>query len=227
MSDKLIEAAVEFLARDTSAKKTKIDELSKSTLASYAKKASHDARIKMATGKDFERISKTSKKPAYKASAQDWENRYKSDARRREAGVNKAIDKLAKEEVEPIEELKKETLKSYADKSIKDAETRRKQGNAYEKLVPSDSDYAKSFYKKSAKRLVGASKAMSRLAKEEIEPIDELKKSTLKSYVSKASFDAVKQGQDTMNTKDPEASNKAVDKAMKRLGGIRAAVRRM
>jgi hypothetical protein len=81
-----------------------IDELSKSTLASYAKKASHDARIKMATGKDFERISITSKKPAYKAAASDWEQRYKSDARRREAGVNRAIDKLAKEEVEELDE---------------------------------------------------------------------------------------------------------------------------
>jgi len=230
-----------------------IDELKKSTLASYAKKASHDARIKMATGKDFERISRTSKKPAYKASAQDWENKYKSDARRREAGVNRAIDKLAKEEVEPIEELKKETLKSYADKSIKDAETRRKQGNAYEKLVPSDSDYAKSFYKKSAKRLVGASKAMSRLAKEEVEQVDELKKSTLGSYISKASVDmanrtaegerkrtlagadyahnisrgmSVKTAEAGMK-KDYAAAKPDVNKAVKRMRGIDKAVGRL
>ena len=45
-----------------------------------------------------------------------------------------------------------------------------KQGSAYEKLVPSDPDYAKTFYKKSAKRLTGASKAIDRLAKEETEP---------------------------------------------------------
>ena len=77
-----------------------IEELSKTTLASYAKKATSDARLKMATGKDFERIATQSRKPAYKASAATWEKRYKGDARKREAGVIKAIDHLAKEEVE-------------------------------------------------------------------------------------------------------------------------------
>jgi preprotein translocase subunit YajC len=77
-----------------------LDELSKSTLASYAKKASHEARMKHGIGKDFERISKSSRKPEYKQGAKEWEDKYKSDARRREAGVGKAIDRLAKEEVE-------------------------------------------------------------------------------------------------------------------------------
>jgi len=83
-----------------------IEELSKGTLASYAKKATRDARIKMATGKDFERIATSSRKPAYKAAATEWERRYKGDARRREAGVEKAIDRLAKEEAE-LEEKKR------------------------------------------------------------------------------------------------------------------------
>ena len=39
-----------------------IDELSKSTLGSYAKKATRDARLRFAQGKDFERISKSSRK---------------------------------------------------------------------------------------------------------------------------------------------------------------------
>lgn len=90
-----------------------IDELSKSTLASYAKKASRDARIKMATGKDFERHAITSRKPEYKAGAKEWENKYKSDARKREAGVNKAIDRLAKEEVELDEEMSHSELAKY------------------------------------------------------------------------------------------------------------------
>jgi hypothetical protein len=77
----------------------------KSTLASYAKKASHEARMKHGIGKDFERISKSSRKPEYKQGAKEWEDKYKSDARRREAGVGKAIDRLAKEEVELDEHL--------------------------------------------------------------------------------------------------------------------------
>lgn len=91
-----------------------IEELSKSTLASYAKKASHDARMKMATGKDFERHAITSRKPEYKAGAKSWEDKYKSDARRREAGVGKAIDRLAKEEVE-LEEGVSQTIINHND----------------------------------------------------------------------------------------------------------------
>ena len=81
-----------------------LDELSKSTLASYAKKATHDSRIKHGIGKDFERIKNSSRKPEYKQGAKEWEDKYKSDARRREAGANKAIDRLAKEELELDEE---------------------------------------------------------------------------------------------------------------------------
>lgn len=96
-----IKKAVNRLAKE---EVEEIEELSKATLASYAKKATRDARIKMATGKDFERIATKSRKPAYKAAAATWERRYKSDARKREAGVEKAIDRLAKEEVE-LEEI--------------------------------------------------------------------------------------------------------------------------
>ena len=85
-----------------------IDELSKGTLASYAKKATNDSRIKMGIGKDFERQALTSRKPGYKAAAKDLEDKYKTNARKREAGVGKAIDRLAKEEVESIQERNKQ-----------------------------------------------------------------------------------------------------------------------
>jgi hypothetical protein len=92
--------------KDVKEEVEELDELSKSTLASYAKKATHDARMKMATGKDFERVGANTRKPEYKAGAKKWEDKYKSDARRREAGTTKAIDRLAKEEVE-LEEMDK------------------------------------------------------------------------------------------------------------------------
>jgi hypothetical protein len=100
---------------------------------------------------------------------------------------------LTTEEVEELDEISKDTLKSYADKSIKDAETRRKQGNAYEKLVPSDPDYAKTFYKKSAKRLAGATNAMSRLAKEEVE-LDEGKYGAFRTGPKRPKYPYVPQG---------------------------------
>jgi hypothetical protein len=88
-----------------------LDELNKSTLASYAKKATHDSRMKMAIGKDFERVGANTRKPEYKAGAKKWEDKYKSDARKREAGVGKAIDRLAKEEVVLDEKINLATAK--------------------------------------------------------------------------------------------------------------------
>ncbi len=83
-----------------------IDELDKSTLASYAKKATKDARIQQSIGKDFEASANKSRKQSMKDAAQSLADKYKSKSRSREAGVGKAIDRLAKEEVE-LDEAKR------------------------------------------------------------------------------------------------------------------------
>ena len=141
-----------------------LDELSKSTLASYAKKATHDSRIKHGIGKDFERIKNSSRKPEYKQGAKEWEDKYKSDARRREAGANKAIDRLAKEEVEKLDELKKSTLASYVKKRVKQLP---KIEVGYQ-MAPSDRD-ARMVKKYQSKVNKGIVRAVDRLAKEEVE----------------------------------------------------------
>jgi aromatic ring hydroxylase len=81
-----------------------IDELSKPTLASYAKKATKDARMQQSIGKDFEKQADKSRKPGMKDAAQSLADKYKSKSRSREAGVGKAVDRLAKEEVANIQE---------------------------------------------------------------------------------------------------------------------------
>ena len=154
-----------------------LDELSKSTLASYAKKATHDSRIKHGIGKDFERIKNSSRKPEYKQGAKEWEDKYKSDARRREAGANKAIDRLAKEELE-LDELKKSTLASYVKKRVKQLP---KIEVGYQ-MAPSDRD-ARMVKKYQSKVNKGIGRAVDRLAKEEFEELDEIsKKTAVKAY---------------------------------------------
>ena len=97
-----------------------LDELSKSTLASYAKKATQDARMSQKAAKDFERHELKSKKPEYKAGAKEWKDKYQERAFRRQAGANKAIDRLAKEEVELDEGITKDTGWKPAPKERKD-----------------------------------------------------------------------------------------------------------
>jgi hypothetical protein len=80
-----------------------IDELKKSTLSSYAKKATDDVSYH-----SFSAGTRSEKDP----------ERLKDDekAMKRQSGVNKAIDRLAKEEVEPIDEISKELTHSYLKK---------------------------------------------------------------------------------------------------------------
>jgi|694.fasta_scaffold10154_8 hypothetical protein len=93
-----------------------LDELTKSTLASYAKKATKDARMQQSIGKDFEAQANKSRKSSMKDAAQSLADKYKSKSRSREAGIGKAIDRLAKEE------LTVESDKAYADAMEKQKE---------------------------------------------------------------------------------------------------------
>jgi hypothetical protein len=83
-----------------------IDELKKSTLASYAKKAGDESSYY-----SFAAGSRSAKDP----------QRLVSDklAMKRQSGVNKAIDRLAKEEVELDEEGMKDALKKLGKKTFK------------------------------------------------------------------------------------------------------------
>jgi len=83
-----------------------IEELSKSTLASYAKKAVTDARLKQGTGKEYEALSRIKRSSNTKAALARLGRQVKMKAQSREMGAAKAIDRLAKEEVELEEKLK-------------------------------------------------------------------------------------------------------------------------
>jgi len=105
------------------------------------------------------------KKPVQKGQEM---NRAKSLAQR-------AMASMRKEEVEEIEELSKSTLASYAKKATSssvgnavDAE------RAYAKGYGSDGDTIHPKDKKSVQREVGAKKAIDRLAKEEVEELEEM-----------------------------------------------------
>lgn len=81
-----------------------IDELSKSTLGSYIKKAADSAAVKRKIGSDFEHMADKAKKPSNKAAATALADKYKSASRDRRANIGKAVDRLTKEEVEQLDE---------------------------------------------------------------------------------------------------------------------------
>jgi len=77
-----------------------LDELSKTTLGSYAKKATRDAVITRKIGADFEHQSKRAKSPGMKAASDEMSQKYKEKSWKRRDGVDKAVDRLTKEDVE-------------------------------------------------------------------------------------------------------------------------------
>jgi len=126
-----------------------IDELSTDTLKSYQKKATSKALDGMmgASDKDVKNFDKRMK------------------------GISKATDRLNKEEKQ-IDELSKDTLKSYRKKADKSAVDSLTSNDPKQKL-------------KYGKRLTGMGRATKRLNKEE-KQLDELSKDTLGKYAVKA-----------------------------------------
>jgi hypothetical protein len=149
-----------------------LDELSKSTLSSYAKKGALDSIMR------FGKASTTSgnKKPDHAEA---------DKAGRRYGGVVKAIDRLSKEEVESIDELSKDTLNSYRDQAVDHKEKLKnniarktdhvQQMNAMGRDASDDKAELSTSQKLLKNRRSGIDKAGERLAKEEVEQIEEAK----------------------------------------------------
>lgn len=100
-----------------------IDELSKTTLGSYVKKASTNARINSMISKDFDHKAMTSRKPSTRDAYYGLSSKFKTKSWKRSDNVAKAVDRLTKEEVEQIDEISAMAHAKYRDaarKNIKD-----------------------------------------------------------------------------------------------------------
>lgn len=100
-----------------------VDEISKNTLANYVYKAGHKMAAHAADhalAKDnLYRAKRDGKETAAKYAGQNMRDAYAKHEKRAK-GFYKAIDKLAKEEVEPIEEISDELKSRYINKAIQD-----------------------------------------------------------------------------------------------------------
>ena len=115
--------------------------------------------------------------------------------------------KLAKEEVEQIDELSKNTLKSYTTKAIDSTRTMPGTGSKDEGS-------------KKSKRLSSVMLAAKKLNKEDVDQIDELSKGTLTRYAGAAADDlshvAFNKGKAAERLKyDPDALNYRLNKLQK------------
>lgn len=152
------------------------------------------------------------------------------DASSKESGEKKkkesAVATDVAEETEQLDELSKDTLKSYDSKaraawsSTKTAVARQKRYGNHQT--------AKGLQHQVDRRKQGIERSTARLNKEETEQLDELSKDTLSNYITKASRDAAGQSRlagvarhsANYGQGDKDLATKYVNKSAKRLKGV-------
>jgi hypothetical protein len=93
-----------------------LDEISKKTLGSYVKKAS-DRVAQNKADYTSAHSGELSKQGTFKDRL-DYKKQLSRDTAKRKAGVDKAIDRLTKEEVEELDEISRDTARSYIRKAM-------------------------------------------------------------------------------------------------------------
>jgi len=160
--DKLTAKDFEMLRKGKKASDVKkeeverINELKKSTLGSYAKKASADAVDKAEEG---------AAEGEYGSPRKGYQLQAKSQ--KRLSGVAKAVNRLSKEETEQINELSKKTLGSYSAQASGQAMTHYMASHSAK-----NAEDMQKHSKMTQKRLSGAAKATNKM-KEDVEQVEE------------------------------------------------------
>lgn len=103
--------------KDVKEEVEQIDEISKKTLGSYVKKASHDARMMGQIAGDFENRADKARKQSKRDSNYRLSRKYLEKAWKRDTGIGKAVDKLTKEDVQLDEGRMKELAMDLKDMS--------------------------------------------------------------------------------------------------------------
>ena len=172
------------------------------------------------------KLDKYRKMPHGSHSNKDIEDEHKRRIRTSEYEMRSK--EPVKEEVESINELSKKTMLSYVDKALRDKRrTDRAHGaesnKPYSTSAAGKSDFSiKQLGKESDKRHKGIVTATKKLAKEEVEQIDELSKKTLGSYIKKSAEKVHKSSFMAAKDKPENAAKHGMD-SYKRIEGIRKA----
>jgi hypothetical protein len=195
-------------------KEENLQELNKSTLGSYVKKASDDMANHSSDASTNSRDSVTSAVKGDNKASSELQRAAKYHSKKvlnRSKGISRAVDRITKEEVEQIDELNDSTLKSYKKKSMQSA-----LHHSY--MAASDELHGKKNSKHKLKvknRMDGIVRAGVKLSKEEflgfaLYVAEEDKESAVPSYTTGDAAEAAAQSyyQRAKQTPDTEPEKK-------------------
>jgi len=209
-----------------------VDEISKTTLGSYVKKASGAEQPKNVMSPKNVPLTKIA---AYQGDSETGHfgkrfNQHTYDKaerlrKNRETGIKRAVDKLTKEEVEQVDEISKAMAGRYVKKAAASIDlTAWRQG--YKEAGAGNP--SKQLEKKLSKRHKGIETAVKKLTKEESENLDELSKDTMGRYINKAATKMGSQGVTAgLKIAADEKSSKNFKDMGKREKGIKLAVKKL
>jgi hypothetical protein len=209
-----------------------IDELSKKTLGSYIKKASGAEKPKNVMDPKNVPLTKIA---AYQGDSETghFGKRFNQKTydkaerlhKNRSQGITRAADKLAKEEVEQVDEISKAMAGRYINKAKNSIDLTAWRQGYKEAGAGSPS---KQMEKKLSKRHKGIETAVKKLTKEESENLDELSKATMGRYINKAATKMGSQGVTAgLKIAADEKSSKNFKDMGKREKGISRAVNKL
>lgn len=177
--------------RSTQTESKELSELSKNTLLNYRDKA--QTQRKKATRIAHKLGQRHKSEPErHTYDSEDKKQGYEHLAKKRSNGIKIANKKIAKEEVEDLDELSKKTLGRYIKKASRDAShAAAVDANHAQKYLNSrdkiDKNTADNAFKRKLKRDKGISKAVNKLTNEE--NLDELSRKTLAKYTDRSAAD--------------------------------------
>ena len=190
MTRELLNQAKKQLKKDVKEEVEQVDELKKSTLASYAKKATddvshHSFMAGTMSAKDPERLTQDKK------------------AMKRQTGVIKAIDRLTKEEAEQVEEGRlRRSMRGYAVLGGYGGNTKPRYQSSVERSREINVGLDDKQERENARRAAEANKA--KMNKEEAEQVDEGSKRMSAAVKLQRAFDREKAASDASRKRGEE-----------------------
>jgi hypothetical protein len=208
-----------------------LDELSPERLTKYKKQAEKQSGKLMKTmRKHFDkagRVGLSGRTDAAKSEKHTELGRAAyGKALKRSAGAAMASKKLAKEEIEQVDEISKATMGRYINKAKDSIDSASYRQGAHRGDI--GSPRYNNLEKKLSKRHKGIETAVKKLTKEESENLDELSKATMGRYINKAATKMGSQGvtaglkiaadeKSSKNFKDMGKREKGISRAVKKL----------
>jgi hypothetical protein len=232
LAEDYISTASNYMQGEMNEEVESIDELSKKTMGSYIKKASGAEKPKNVMDPKNVPLTKIA---AYQGDSETGHfgkrfNQATYDKaerlhKNRSQGITRAADKLAKEEVEQVDEISKAMAGRYINKAKNSIDLTAWRQGYKEAGAGSPS---KQMEKKLSKRHKGIETAVKKLTKEESENLDELSKATMGRYINKAATKMGSQGVTAgLKIAADEKSSKNFKDMGKREKGISRAVNKL